>query len=132
MSLIEDAIINRATTGPNVSPIIGTRCYAFKLPASPTFPAMTFQRLKTTREHAMGSEPSIAHPEFQLSAFDTTRAGAQTLAEAIRKDFSRWRGTVLGVVIQDTLLEDQLDGPFDSVNSSHEVQVDAVIHHQET
>ncbi len=132
MSLIEDAIINRATNGPNVSPIIGARCYAFKLPASPTFPAMTFLRLKTDREHAMGTEPLIAHAEFQLSAFDSTRGGAQALAEAIRKDFSRWRGTVLGVVIQDTLLEDQLDGPFDSVNSSHEVQVDAVIHHQET
>ena len=63
MSLIEDAIINRATNGPNVSPIIGARCYAFKLPASPTFPAMTFLRLKTTREHAMGTEPLIAHAE---------------------------------------------------------------------
>jgi hypothetical protein len=132
MSLIEDAIINRATNGPNVSPIISTRCYAFMLPASPTFPAMTFQRLKTDREHAMATEPGIAHAEFRLLAFDTTRGGAQTLAEAIRKDFSRWRGTVLGVVIQDTLLEDQIDGPFDSAGGSHQVMVDAVIHHQET
>lgn len=132
MSVIDDAIYLRATTGPTLQPLIGTRCYPVMLPQNPAYKAMTYQRISTPREHAMVSEPGIAHPRFQLTAFDVTRTGARALAEAIRMDFSRWRGTVLGVVIQDTFVEDQVDLPLDDVALTvHMVPVDIIVHHQE-
>ena len=132
MSALEEAIFTRATTGPTLQPLIGTRCYPVLLPQNPTYPAVTFQRISTPREHAMVADPGVAHPRFQLTAYDKTRALAQTLAEAIRKDFARWRGTVAGVVIQDTFVENAFDLPRDDLLEVHPVPVDLVVHHVET
>ncbi len=129
---IEEAIFTRATTGPTLQPIIGTRCYPVLMPQEVVYPALAVVRVSMPREHAMGTDPGIAHPRFQLTAYDRTRAGAQTLADAVRKDFSRWRGTVGSVVIQDTFVENQVDLPRDDLLEVHPVPVDIVVHHVET
>jgi hypothetical protein len=136
MSVIDEAIYTRATTGPTLQPLIGTRCYPVQLPQNPAYKAITYQRISTPREHAMGSEPGIAHPRFQLTAFDTTRTGARELAEAIRADFSRWRGTIAipgggNVIVQDTFVENTVDLEADVTTGVHMVPVDVIIHHVE-
>lgn len=129
---IEEAIYTRATTGPTLPGLIGTRCYPVLLPQDPQYPAIVFQRISMPREHAMGTDPGIAHPRFQLTAYDKTRAAAQALADAIRHDFSRWRGTIGSVVVQDTFVENQVDLPRDDLLEVHPEVVDLVVHHVET
>ena len=128
---IEEAIYARATTGPTLNPIIGTRCYPVTFPEGGTYPALAVQRISSPREHAMGTDPGVAHSRFQVTAADKTRTGAQTLAAAVRADFARWRGTVGSVVVQDTFVETQADLPFDIDVQLHLVPVDLLVHHGE-
>ena len=128
---IEEAIFARATTGPTLSPLIGTRCYPVTFPEGGTYPAVAVQRISSPRDHAMGSDPGFAHTRFQVTAADKTRTGAQALAAAVRTDFARWRGTIGSVAVQDTLVETQQDLPFDINVELHLVPVDLFIHHGE-
>lgn len=132
MSAIEEALYTIATQGPTVGPLIGTRCYPVTLPQAPSYPAMTYQQISEPRAHAMGSDPGLVHPRFQLTAFAKTRTAAQDLAAAIITDFSRQRGTIAGVTIQDILVEDRHDLPWDPEVEVHMVPVDVIVHALET
>lgn len=134
MSALEDAIVAIAAAGASLPTLLGTpaRFFPVQFPQNVTYPAIAYQRISTPREFAMGTDPGIAHPRFQLTCADKTRTGAQALADAARKDFSRKRGVFAGVTIQDVFVQNEVDLPMDDELEVHLVPVDIVIHHVET
>jgi len=134
VSTVEEAVVAIAVAGASLPPLLGTplRFYAVQFPQDVVYPALAYQRISMPREHAMGTDPGIAHPRFQLTCADKTRTGARALADAARHDFSRKRGTFAGVVVQDVFVENAVDLPFDNEVEVHLVPVDVIVHHVET
>ena len=128
---IEGAIRSRATTHVGLSALIGTRCFAVKLPQNPVFPAMTFNRISAEREHAMGADANPTHARFQLTAFDDGYADARGLADQIKAAFDRWSGTVDTTVIQDSLREGGDLDLYNDETKTYMAPVDFMIHYEE-
>lgn len=131
MSAIEEAIYTKASGDATIATLVATRIYGATFPEGATWPAVAYFRVSTARTHTMVTEPKLAHGRFQFTAAAKERTAAQDLAEAVRAAFSRWRGTVDGVEIQDTFVEDVRDLPFDIETELHLCAVDAMIHFRE-
>ena len=81
----------------------------------------------------MGSDLSTASPRFQVSCWAETYLACKNVAEQVRLALQRWRGTVDGVVIQDSFLEGDTDLFEDEsdLSGTFQVALDFVIHHRE-
>lgn len=110
MATVEEALTARLKTFPGLSALVGTRVYPVKLPQSPTYPAVSYQRTGRTQHHAMGADANVREARFQVSGWDPSYATAKGVATQMRLALDRWRGTQSnGVVIQDTLIENEME-----------------------
>lgn len=113
--MIEEALVTRAAATAGLTALIGAgasmRFYPQQLPQKPTYPAVTYTQVSAPREQAMGSDPGIVQARVQLSAWGSSAQSARDVAEQLRAAFERWRGTVGGVVVLDTLDWSTLDAP---------------------
>lgn len=131
MSQLEEVLASRLTTFAALTALVGPRIYPVVLPQTPTYPCVTYQRISTTRESAMGVEVGIAHARVQCSAWAQTYTAAKGVKEQLRAALERWRGTVLGVVVQDSFFLNELDLYEADVRIWH-LPVDFMIHYAET
>lgn len=109
MSTLGHAVYRRLVSATAVSAIVSTRIRPMRLGQEDTLPAITFQRISTTPQHAMVSTPSLRVSRVQVRGYATTATGAVALAGVVRTRMDRWRGTTTGVVIQDALLANEFD-----------------------
>lgn len=118
MAQLEEAIVARVAAIPALAALVSTRVYPLVLPQNPTLPALTYRRISTTRPTAMGRDPGIAFPRIQFTVWATGTAGgyanAKAVKDALRGDgagsaFQRWRGTVAGVQVLDSVLANELE-----------------------
>jgi hypothetical protein len=130
VSLIEEAIPARLEAVPAVTDLIGTRIYPTRAPEGVTRPFATFQRISSTRERAFGQNPGLAGPRFQITAWATTYGEAVTVANAIRQALERYRGTILGIVIQDVFVDTDQDLRDDEAQL-YGKSTDFFVHHLE-
>jgi len=77
-----------------IKAIISQRVTQDLLPQKPTYPALTFYRISTERNRAMGGS-SVQKPRFQIDCWDTSRNGAMALADAVRGQLD-WESGALG------------------------------------
>lgn len=135
MALLEEAIFSRAGAIAPLAALIGTRLYPVILPQNPTLPAATYRRISTRRPNAMGRDPGIAFARIQFTAWATTPLGAKQVKEAIRGDsagagYQRWRGTVAGVAVLDSILISELEF-YDETSQLFAAAADFVMPHRE-
>lgn len=135
--MIQESIFTKASGTAGLTALIGSspcRFYPMFMPERPTYPAVVYHEVSSTRDSAMGSDPKLVHARYQLDAWDTTRIGARDLNEQLRLAFQRWRGTVGGVVIQDTFIDSQDDFPPELVDGVllHRRSSDIMVHYLET
>ncbi|MDV2503083.1 MAG: DUF3168 domain-containing protein [bacterium] len=134
---IEEAIYTRLSTFAGLTALVSTRIHTLVLPEGVTYPAVSFFRVSGPRVHAMGSEPGLVMPRFQVSAWDQDVEGvssgyttARAVSAQIRAALSRWSGTVNGVVVQDSLMETERD-LFNERLKVWQVASDFMIIHEE-
>lgn len=86
MADIGTAIRQFLVSDATVSGLVDTRIYPDLLPQGISMPAVTYYRISTRHEgNINGSKAGIATTRIQIDAFATTRAGSNSLSEAIRK-----------------------------------------------
>ena len=130
MALIEEALFTRLSGFAGLVALVAARIYPVVLPQDVTLPAVSYQRVSGPRTSAMGSDPGLSHPRFEVSAWSEDYLTAKTVKEQIRAALQRWRGTVSGVVVIDTFLLGERD-LYDPATLLYHVPVDVVIHHRE-
>ena len=133
---IEESIFSQASGYAGLTALISTnpcRFYLGLMQQDPAYPSCTYSQVSAPREALMGADPGIVHARYQVDCWDTTRIGARDLAKQVRACFQRWRGTVGGVVIFDTFIDDERDLPADLVSNValHRRMVDLLIHYAE-
>lgn len=100
------------------------RVYNVKAAQQPSpLPYIVFTELTVIRRHAMGVDTGVLETPVRVTTRAITLAEARLVDEQVRLCFSRFRGTVAGVVIQDTLIEGT-EPDFDPDLAVHEVHTD--------
>lgn len=109
MAVVEEAVKARLAAVAGVTALISTRVYPVKLPQSATLPAVTYQRVSTIRENAMGADPGVARTRLQVTSAATSYSALKGVTEAVRAALQRYSGTIGGVVVLDVFLDNETD-----------------------
>jgi hypothetical protein len=104
------------------------------MPERPTFPVCVYHEISSERDSAMSVDTKVVHARVQIDCWDTTRIAVRDLNEQVRLCFQRWRGTVAGVVVQDTFIDSQDDYAPELVDGVllHRRSTDLMIHYLES
>lgn len=135
MSTIDDALVARAAAFAGLTALIGSapmRLYPIGAASQNSArPYVTYQLISGPRVHAMGSDPGVAHPRFQLSCWDDTSTGARNVADQVRACYSRFRGILLSVDILDVFVDDEHDLGREADTRYYQRAVDLTVWHRE-
>lgn len=129
MSLVEEAVRSRVIGYAGVTALIGTRMYPVKLPQDVTYPALTYAVIAAPREHLMVADAGVIGALIQVSVWAETMATAKALAIQVAASLNRFHGTVLGVVIQETWIENESDGWEDEAKVYH-IPIDVRVNYE--
>lgn len=130
MAVVEEALFTRLSGFAGLTALIAARIYPVVLPQDVVLPAVSYRRLSGPRSSAMGSDPGLAHPRFEVNAWAREYLAAKNVKEQIRAALQRWRGTVSGVEIIDTFILDERD-LYEPTTLMYQLPVDVQIHHRE-
>lgn len=133
MPSIDDAIYAKADSHGGLEGLIGSppRLYPMIAPQNVAAPYVTYQQISGQRIHAMGTDPGVANPRFQFSAWAATNTEAKNIALQLMACYSRWRGIIAGVEVLDGFLENEVDLGRDEDGKLHQRVVDFIIWHRE-
>ncbi len=106
---LESGIYTRLSGYANLTALVLARIYPKVIPQDCLLPAVEFQKISETPEHAMGSDPSIRQSRIQVSAFAETYSEVKAVSAQIKAALSRYSGTSSGTVIQDIFFEGDYD-----------------------
>ena len=105
MARIEEAVYAIITANTSITGYVSTRVYPYYLPQQATYPAIVFGRVDTMREEAFGRSPGFATSRIQISIWTTYLSSGSGCADAVRRGFHRYTGTIGGVTIHDSAIE---------------------------
>lgn len=108
---LESSLFTFVTTDAVVGPLIaGTRMYPGKLPQTPVFPSLTYNRISSTQEYEFeGDEVDVRPSRFQIDAWDDGYDGMTVLAEAVRTRLTGHIGAMGTDTVQFIEIEDMMD-----------------------
>ena len=106
---IEEALrtelVNAATTA-------GSRVYPSRLPPTPVYPALTYQKVSGVRTYTHGGADLLAEPRFQVTNWGESYSDAKILADEVRTALSGFSGTMGGaggVFVGKSFLANEID-----------------------
>lgn len=132
MPNIKDAIYSRSQSFAPLAALIGVRMFdvtAKPVPPQTTVPMpyVTYQIVSGDRHHVM-SRDTLGRPRVQFDSFGTTRASAEDVNTQVVAAFNRWKGTVAGVVVKESVIEsDGIDVQSDDLTLIPRVTSEAFI-----
>lgn len=107
---IEAAIYSRASGHAGLSALVSSRIYPMgEVPQNPVLPFVAWRRISTQRQWAGGSDAAVVSARFQFDAVAASFIECRLLAAQIDAAFRRWRGTLAGTTVQDSLFETEID-----------------------
>ena len=127
MSVIEEAIVSILIAAATAA---GSRIYPQLLPPEVTLPAIAYTRISTPRVRSLTGFSHLARPRFQLTAWANSKNAAKTLADEIFAVLDSYSGTVLGVIIQISFADNELD-TYEPTPEMYGVLTDYMIAHTE-
>lgn len=95
-----------------VAAIVSTRIYPLQLPQSPTYPAITYQRISNT---GTNGNTALRESRWQISCWAQTYLGALALSAAVKALLEEYTNTVSTPGIKMALVVNELDDYDDTV-----------------
>jgi hypothetical protein len=115
---IDEALYKHLSTYSGLTALVNTRIYPIKMPDNTPLPAVSLQKISTTRTHTFQQDIGITSVNFQISTWtkdDTIKKGyahAQAVSYQIRKALQNYNGTLGGtggVVVNAVLMTNEMD-----------------------
>jgi len=103
--VIEQTLFTRLSTFAGLTALVATRIYPLIMPQGVTHPAVTYQRISSTRESCMVDDDGIVRARFQVTTWAATFASARAVIDQVRLALQRW--STSGV--QDTYIIGEYD-----------------------
>ena len=91
---VELAIITALKANAGVAAVVSTRVYRKKLPANPTFPAITVQKVDDIADTDTNTG-GWAHTRIQCTAWSSSPGPENALSKLIRKALHRKKNTLM-------------------------------------
>jgi len=110
--LLGEALYKQLTTATLTTHLGSTAIYPIVIEEKKGLPAVTYQEISETRVHAMGADPGLAYPRYQISCWSTAYPQVKAMADAVRsilQDFSTKLGGAAGMDIQRIFFENEVD-----------------------
>jgi hypothetical protein len=104
MATMSDVLYTRLAAVGAVTALVNTRIYPVERTQGAANPSITYRRVTAPKVSAMGDDTGLTTPRYQVDCYADTYREVEDLSEAVRGALQRWKGTVLGVVVQQTQL----------------------------
>jgi hypothetical protein len=117
-----------------VAALAGSRIYPNLVPAAASYPAIAYQRISGRRVHSQTGPSGLAAPRVQITSLAASYAQADALGQAVRQALDGYVGTVAGVELQASFIENEEDDHYNSAadeNDLHVVRQDYFFWHRE-
>ena len=101
-TLVQDMLTDDA----GVAALVGTRVYPVALPQTPTYPAISYQRISTTPQ---GGSTTLRVSRYQINCWATSYGGVQSLANAVITAAEEHRDGSETPVIKQTITANVID-----------------------
>lgn len=119
---VETVLFSRLSGFAGLNALISNRVYPTVIPQNSPLPVVSYRRISTTRESAMGSDTGIARARFQLDSFAESFSAVRPVAEQVRAALQRWRNNS-GTVVQDSFILSE-DDDYDHETKLYRVMQD--------
>jgi len=128
----EKAIIYLLEQDATFGGLAGDYIYAFGgVPDNTPNPYAVVQRISRPRVHAMGSDPGLCSPRFQVSAWSNASYDeARKVADAVIGAIQDYSGTAKSTTIHRIFFEGDRDD-YDPDTKEHGVLMDFIVWHDE-
>ncbi len=108
MADVGQAIYSELANDATVSGLVSTRIYPYTPVDPKARPYVTYHLVSMVqRPHAMGSTPALVTDRYQVDVWADTYESMIALDDAVFAALSRWRGTVAGVTVEESLHVDR-------------------------
>lgn len=92
--MIEASLRMFVIADPAVSALVGPRVYTLKLPQTPQYPAVVYQRISGPRMHSHDGATGLAEGRWQFTAWARRYQDAKAVADALRQRMDGYSGAV--------------------------------------
>lgn len=107
---IEASILALLKASPAVKGLVSGRIYVLILPETPTFPAITFQRISETPDSTLDGPGTFNEIRLQLDCWSTaSHSEVSQIADAISGAINGFSGTSTGVTIYNVMRDGSQD-----------------------
>lgn len=132
MAILEEAIFNRLRTFSAASAVFSGRIYAVLVPQDEATPCLSYHRVGADRFQGHDQTVGLARAFFRFNCFGSTYQQAKDGANAVRKTWDAFRGTVASVVIDGALAGSDTDLFEDTVNvRMYQTNIEVTFWHKE-
>lgn len=117
--MIEEGLYTKLSGTAGITALVGSRIYSTRLPQGATLPAITFQRISTTRDIHHGGPVQGAEAFFQISCWAATPKAGKEIAAAVRAAVHGVHGTWGTDTVMASKLVNELELPGLDENDFH-------------
>lgn len=111
---IEEAITTYLSGYAGLTALVGDKIYPDTLPDGVEYPAVVYQKISDIPDRKLDGQQALRSPNFQIEAWDTTKAKAIAIGNQIEAALNDYKGTLSGIEIQEIALINDMSG-FESV-----------------
>lgn len=111
MNTIESALYAILAADVTVAGLVGTRIFPNVVPQDQSLPAISYQRIATSRVWSLEGPSGLAQPTFQVNCLAATYDALRTLSAAVRAALDGYSGTASSVAVSVIRLIDEGDLP---------------------
>src|SRR3989337_1311628 len=122
MATIEEAVYARTVGYSEVAALIGTRCYPLVAPQDAVMPAVVYQRISGSPERSHSGFSSLSQTRFQFTCEADSYSSAKAVAQALRRCWESFAGTVSNIAIGGAVVLNESDGGNEE-NAAAAIQV---------
>ena len=128
--MAEVAVVAILKADAAVNALIDERVYPLELRQGTQFPAISYQRISTQRDSNMGVDTGVVIARVQVNSYAERYGEAKELNDAVRAALQRYRGTIAGVEILDSFIDNEFDYRSEAADM-YGVLTDYQIHYRE-
>lgn len=118
----EKVIRDRLNSHAGVNALVAGRIYPLLLPQEPTYPAITYRRVASSRIQSVHSDPGMARVQIQVTCWALSYDSVRSVTEQVRLALERYGTAVTGTTLSGLTVYDIYMG---SEADSYEPEIDA-------
>ena len=105
-----EALYTKLSTGTLTTQLGSTNIYPMVIPQGSTLPVVTYQEISEPWVHAMGSDPGLRTPRYQISTWSTSYSQVKSIAKTVRSLLQDFTGNLGGSVpVQRIFFDNETD-----------------------